>query len=103
LRWWQRCRGAAARGTQATHPLPPKIVVKMLQENGIRKVKLFDADQATFSALVGTDIEVMVTIPNVLLDVREQEEEEQQGGDAEPVPPWHARRRRMSVVVAAWV
>jgi hypothetical protein len=98
LRRWQRCRGAAARGTQATHPLPPKIVVKMLQENGIKKVKLFDADQATFSALVGTDIEVMVAIPNVLLDVREQK-----GGDAEPVPPWHARRRRMSAVVAAWV
>jgi hypothetical protein len=55
-------------GTQATHPLPPKIVVKMLQDNGIKKVKLFDADHATLSALAGTGIEVMVAIPNVLLD-----------------------------------
>jgi hypothetical protein len=55
-------------GTQATHPLPPKIVVKMLQDNGIKKVKLFDADEGTLSALAGTGIEVMVAIPNVMLD-----------------------------------
>jgi hypothetical protein len=56
-------------GTQATHPLAPKIVVQMLKDNGIKKVKLFDADQGTLNALAGTDIEVMVAIPNVLLDV----------------------------------
>lgn len=51
-------------GTMATHKLPPKVVVQMLKDNGIKKVKLFDADQSTMSALAGTDIEVMVAIPN---------------------------------------
>ncbi|KAK6942005.1 Glycoside hydrolase family 17 [Dillenia turbinata] len=51
-------------GTQATHKLPPKSVVQMLKDNGIQKVKLFDADQSTMSALAGTNIEVMVAIPN---------------------------------------
>jgi hypothetical protein len=56
-------------GTQATHALQPKIVVQMLRDNGIKKVKLFDADHGTLNALAGTDIEVMVAIPNVLLDL----------------------------------
>nr|XP_010909077.1 glucan endo-1,3-beta-glucosidase 8 [Elaeis guineensis] len=51
-------------GTMATHPLPPKIVVQLLKDNGIKKVKLFDADAATMSALAGSGIEVMVAIPN---------------------------------------
>lgn len=51
-------------GTMATHELPPKTVVQMLQDNGIEKVKLFDADQSTLGALAGTNIEVMVAIPN---------------------------------------
>uniref|UniRef100_A0A0D9W014 glucan endo-1,3-beta-D-glucosidase n=1 Tax=Leersia perrieri TaxID=77586 RepID=A0A0D9W014_9ORYZ len=55
-------------GTQATHPLPPKIVVQMLKDNGIKKVKLFDADADTLSALAGSGIDVMVAIPNVMLD-----------------------------------
>ena len=56
-------------GTQATHPLSPRIVVQLLRDNGIKKVKLFDADQGTLNALAGTDIEVMVAIPNNLLDI----------------------------------
>lgn len=51
-------------GTMATHKLPPKTVVQMLKDNGIGKVKLFDADQSTMSALAGSDLEVMVAIPN---------------------------------------
>ncbi|XP_009793269.1 glucan endo-1,3-beta-glucosidase 8-like [Nicotiana sylvestris] len=51
-------------GTMASHPLEPKIVVQMLKENGIKKVKLFDADKTSMNALAGTDIEVMVAIPN---------------------------------------
>ncbi|KAI5659705.1 hypothetical protein M9H77_28498 [Catharanthus roseus] len=51
-------------GTQASHKLPPKVVVQMLKDNGIKKVKLFDADSSTMKALAGTDIEVMVAIPN---------------------------------------
>ncbi|KAM7251448.1 hypothetical protein ACFE04_023331 [Oxalis oulophora] len=51
-------------GTMATHKLPPKTVVQMMKDNGINKVKLFDTDQTTLTALAGTDIEVMVAIPN---------------------------------------
>ncbi|XP_050364576.1 glucan endo-1,3-beta-glucosidase 8-like [Argentina anserina] len=51
-------------GTMATHKLPPEKVVQMLKDNGIQKVKLFDAEQSTMSALAGTSIEVMVAIPN---------------------------------------
>ncbi|XP_041024841.1 glucan endo-1,3-beta-glucosidase 8-like [Juglans microcarpa x Juglans regia] len=56
-------------GTMATHKLPPDTVVKMLKDNGIKKVKLFDAEQSTMSALAGSDIEVMVAIPNDQLAV----------------------------------
>jgi hypothetical protein len=51
-------------GTMATHKLPPNTVVQLMKDNGIAKVKLFDADQVTLSALAGTNIEVMVAIPN---------------------------------------
>jgi len=55
-------------GTMATHQLPPKNVVKMLQENGFDKLKLFDADEWVMAALLGTDIEVMLAIPNNMLE-----------------------------------
>ncbi|XWS42451.1 hypothetical protein CRYUN_Cryun16bG0015300 [Craigia yunnanensis] len=51
-------------GTMATHKLPHKTVVQMIKDNGIKKVKLFDADSNTMSALAGSDLEVMVAIPN---------------------------------------
>ncbi|KAH6785000.1 hypothetical protein C2S51_037455 [Perilla frutescens var. frutescens] len=51
-------------GTMANHKLPPKAVVQMLKDNGINKVKLFDADATTMSALAGSGIEVMLAIPN---------------------------------------
>ena len=54
-------------GTQLTHPLPPATVVKMLRDNGIQKVKLFDADSSILSALRNTGIEAMVGIPNDML------------------------------------
>ncbi|KAI3437280.1 Glucan endo-1 [Psidium guajava] len=55
-------------GTQDTHPLPPVTVVRMLRDNGFRKVKLFDADYGALRALGRTpDIEVMVGIPNDML------------------------------------
>uniref|UniRef100_A0A803LZ47 Glucan endo-1,3-beta-D-glucosidase n=1 Tax=Chenopodium quinoa TaxID=63459 RepID=A0A803LZ47_CHEQI len=54
-------------GTQCSHPLPPDVVVRMLRENGIQKVKLFDADYSTLNALGKTGIEVMVGIPNDML------------------------------------
>ncbi|XP_061343922.1 glucan endo-1,3-beta-glucosidase 8-like [Gastrolobium bilobum] len=51
-------------GTQASHPLDPPIVAKMVQDNAIKKVKLFDTDSWAVSAFSGTDIELMVGIPN---------------------------------------
>lgn len=51
-------------GTQASHQLPPETVVQMLKDNGIQKVKLFDSAENTMSALAGTNIEVMLAIPN---------------------------------------
>ncbi|KAJ7548334.1 hypothetical protein O6H91_07G007500 [Diphasiastrum complanatum] len=55
-------------GTMASHPLPPRIVVNMLQANNISKVKLFDADPNVVAAFAGTNIEVMIAIPNDMLD-----------------------------------
>ncbi|KAI3468459.1 hypothetical protein Pfo_025122 [Paulownia fortunei] len=54
-------------GTQATHPLPPSTVVKLLRDNGIQKVKLFDAEARVLNAFSGSGIEVMVGIPNDML------------------------------------
>lgn len=56
-------------GTQASHPLPPDTVVKMLKDNGFQKVKLFDAEDGTMSALRKSGLEVMVGIPNELLNI----------------------------------
>lgn len=53
--------------TQATHPLPPTTVAQLLRDNGITKVKLFDSDHSTLSALSGTGIKVTVAIPNGML------------------------------------
>ncbi|CAA6672730.1 unnamed protein product [Spirodela intermedia] len=50
-------------GTMMSHPMLPADVVKMLKANGIKKVKLFDADEWTVSSLAGTGIEVMLAIP----------------------------------------
>jgi len=54
-------------GTISVNPLPPGYVAKMLQANGIKKVKLFDADYDVVKSLAGTDIEVMVAAPNDML------------------------------------
>ncbi|ESQ54078.1 hypothetical protein EUTSA_v10025047mg [Eutrema salsugineum] len=54
-------------GSQASHPLPPATVVRLLRENGIQKVKLFEADTKILRALSRSGIQVMVGIPNDLL------------------------------------
>ncbi|KAL2924937.1 Glucan endo-1 3-beta-glucosidase 5 [Bienertia sinuspersici] len=54
-------------GTQATHPLPGNIVVGLLKDNGITKVKLFEPDPYALKALGKSGIEVMIGIPNDLL------------------------------------
>ncbi|GAB2276048.1 hypothetical protein Dimus_010790 [Dionaea muscipula] len=64
-----RVEGIGANwGTQATHPLPASIVVGMLKDNGIQKVKLFEADSSCLNALSNSGIEVMVGIPNDMLN-----------------------------------
>ncbi|KAG2691654.1 hypothetical protein I3843_08G018100 [Carya illinoinensis] len=55
-------------GTQLTHPLPAATVVKMLKDNGFQKVKLFDADSTILNALRNSGIQVMVGIPNDMLN-----------------------------------
>lgn len=54
-------------GTQDTHAIPPATVVKMIKDNGIQKVKLFDADYNILNALSKSGLQVMVGIPNEML------------------------------------
>ncbi|KAL2929285.1 Glucan endo-1 3-beta-glucosidase 8, partial [Bienertia sinuspersici] len=54
-------------GTMATHQLPAEMVVQMLKNNGFDKLKLFEADDRILNALIGTEIEVMLAIPNNML------------------------------------
>ncbi|KAK2645778.1 hypothetical protein Ddye_020973 [Dipteronia dyeriana] len=60
-------------GTMTSHHLPPEKVVEMLRENGIKKLKLFEADEKILGALIGTEIEVMVAIPNYMLEQMSQD------------------------------
>ncbi|KAI5415379.1 glucan endo-1,3-beta-glucosidase 5 [Lathyrus oleraceus] len=55
-------------GTITTHSLPPQILVKLMRDNGINKVKLFEAEPMALKALGNSGIQVMVGIPNNLLD-----------------------------------
>ncbi|KAI4380226.1 hypothetical protein MLD38_006441 [Melastoma candidum] len=54
-------------GMQSTHPLLPSTVVRMLQDNGFQKVKLFDASSGILNALGRSGVQVMVGIPNNML------------------------------------
>ncbi|KAG0479478.1 hypothetical protein HPP92_010336 [Vanilla planifolia] len=54
-------------GIQASHPLPPSILVEMLKDNKIQKVKLFGAEEGPLNALRNTGIQVMVGIQNDML------------------------------------
>lgn len=56
-------------GTLASHRLQPSIVVDLMKENRISKVKLFDADPTVVRALAGSGIQVMVGIPNDMLGI----------------------------------
>lgn len=60
-------------GTMATHQLPPEKVVKMLKDNGFNKLKLFEAEEKILAALMGTQIEVMLAVPNVMLQEMSQD------------------------------
>lgn len=54
-------------GTQMSQNLHPSVVVQMLKDNKINKVKLFSADHWTVKYFAGTGIQVMLGIPNVEL------------------------------------
>ncbi|KAG0592004.1 hypothetical protein KC19_1G217600 [Ceratodon purpureus] len=54
-------------GNHAFNPLPPKDVVKLMQINGIKKAKIFDADYDMIRSMAGSGIEVMVAAPNNML------------------------------------
>uniref|UniRef100_A0A0D9X6P8 glucan endo-1,3-beta-D-glucosidase n=1 Tax=Leersia perrieri TaxID=77586 RepID=A0A0D9X6P8_9ORYZ len=65
-------RGAEAAvgvnwGTVSAHRMPAPVVVDLLRANRIGRVKLFDADPATLSALAGSGVQVMVGITNEML------------------------------------
>ncbi|XP_022752013.1 glucan endo-1,3-beta-glucosidase 8-like [Durio zibethinus] len=51
-------------GVMSSHPLHPSIVVRLLKDNGVKKVKLFDSDSWTVGYFSGTGIEVTLGIPN---------------------------------------
>jgi hypothetical protein len=51
-------------GTLSSHRAPPQVVVDLLRENRIGKVKLFDADPWTVSALAGSGLQAMLAVPN---------------------------------------
>lgn len=51
-------------GTQAAQNVAPSVVVQMLKDNNIKKVKLFDSDHWTVKFFAGSGIEVMLGIPN---------------------------------------
>ncbi|XP_059634657.1 glucan endo-1,3-beta-glucosidase 5 [Cornus florida] len=67
------CKGLAVAGlafnwgTRSTHPLSPNIVVKLMKENGVDKVKLFEAEAGPLKALGNSGIQVMLGIPNEFL------------------------------------
>lgn len=54
-------------GTRSTHLLTPQIVVRLMKDNGINKVKLFEAEPEPLKALGNTGIQVMLGIPNDFL------------------------------------
>ncbi|KQK05207.1 glucan endo-1,3-beta-glucosidase 8 [Brachypodium distachyon] len=51
-------------GTMMSHPMHPAAVVRMLAANGVDRVKMFDADPWTVSALAGSGVQAMLAVPN---------------------------------------
>lgn len=51
-------------GTQAAQSLDPTVIIQMLKDNRIKKIKLFDSDHWTVKHFAGTGIQVMLGVPN---------------------------------------
>nr|XP_043626072.1 glucan endo-1,3-beta-glucosidase 8 [Erigeron canadensis] len=60
-------------GTMTSHELPAEKVVEMMKENGFKKLKLFEAEKRIMEALIGSEIQVMVAIPNFMLSDMSQD------------------------------
>lgn len=56
-------------GTVSLHKLKPSVVVDLLKDNKIPKVKLFEAEPDVLKALMGSGIQIMVGIPNEMLSL----------------------------------
>ncbi|KAI9123992.1 hypothetical protein K1719_005292 [Acacia pycnantha] len=56
-------------GTVSFRKLRPSIVVHLLKDNNIPKVKLFEAEADVLTALKGSGIQVMLGIPNEMLSL----------------------------------
>ncbi|XP_023512981.1 glucan endo-1,3-beta-glucosidase 9 [Cucurbita pepo subsp. pepo] len=56
-------------GTAASHPLPPVKVVDLLNSNNITKIKLLDPNPLVLQALSGSNVQVTVGIPNLMLKI----------------------------------
>ncbi|GAB2234099.1 hypothetical protein Droror1_Dr00003336 [Drosera rotundifolia] len=55
-------------GNNASHPLPAHTVVQLLKSNAITKLKLSDSNPAVLRALAGSNINVVVGVPNSMLE-----------------------------------
>ncbi|EFJ30461.1 hypothetical protein SELMODRAFT_89756 [Selaginella moellendorffii] len=55
-------------GNMASHRLPAEVVLRMLSSSNITKLKLFDADSKIVGMFANSDVELMVGIPNEMLD-----------------------------------
>ncbi|KAL5976063.1 hypothetical protein ACLOJK_020393 [Asimina triloba] len=54
-------------GKITSHPLPDDKVVDMIVANGFKSVKLFDVDDSSMKALMGRDVQVMIALPNAMM------------------------------------
>ncbi|CAH9102958.1 unnamed protein product [Cuscuta epithymum] len=59
-------------GTMSSHQLPPRSVVKALKDSGFDRVKVFEAEPQILEALAGSGIEVMLALPNFMLQEMSQ-------------------------------
>ncbi|KAL5976067.1 hypothetical protein ACLOJK_020397 [Asimina triloba] len=54
-------------GKISSHPFPDDKVADMIVANGFKSVKLFDVDDGSLRALMGRDVDVMIALPNTMM------------------------------------
>lgn len=55
-------------GSFISHPLPYNVTLQMLKDNGIKKVKLFESLPEIVGNLAGSNLEVIIGVPNKFLE-----------------------------------